>query len=193
MAILKINESEEIIINYHDIDCCGDILYAFQFLFNKKNVINPEILSERYKEGFFIISDCDFEKCSIIDFFEQVLNTKDSIRYENIETPVIHIHCRAWNELKNYKLSLWENAKHSDGKGKYQEGFIESILEFWEKEVELTFSLDSIFTINPDKHSKISLHYETNTDNLQHFVEELRSEFQDFKGNNLEKHIHNSM
>jgi hypothetical protein len=31
------------------------------------------------------------------------------------------------NELKNYKLSLWENAKHSDGKGKYQEGFIEFI------------------------------------------------------------------
>jgi hypothetical protein len=69
MAILKINESEEIIINYHDIDGCGDILYAFQFLINKKNVINPEKLSERYKEGFLYISDCDFEKCSIIDIF----------------------------------------------------------------------------------------------------------------------------
>jgi len=193
MATLKINELEEIVINYHEIDGCGDILYAFKFLFDKKNVINPEILTEPYKDGVFIISDSDFEKCSVISFFEQVLKTKNSLRYENIEPPVIYIHCRAWNELKEYRIASWENARHPDGTRKYKEGFIESMLEFWEKDVELTFSLDSIFTINREKSSSISLHYKTNTDNLQQFVNELKSEFQEFKGNNLEKHVQNSM
>jgi hypothetical protein len=188
MATLKINELEEVVINYHDLDGCGDILYVFQFMFDKKNVLNAEILSERNKDGVFIISDCDFEKCGLISFFEQVVDTKNSLNYENIEQPVIKIKCRAWNEFKDYRIAKWTNAKHHDGTRKYQEGSVESMLEYWEKEVELIFTIDSIFTINRECYSSISLHYATNTDVLRKFVDELKSEYQEFKRKNLEKH-----
>lgn len=192
MATLKINEVEEIVIRYHDIDKCGDILYAYQFLFDGENIINPKILDERYKDGVFIVTDCDFEKCGIISFFDYVIETKNSISYENIEPPVIHIHCRAWNEFKENRIKSWENLRHPDGTKKYREGFIESMLESWEKEIELNFSLDSTFTNNREKVSSISLHYKTTSDNLHHFVNELKSEFQDFKSENLQKHLQNS-
>jgi hypothetical protein len=192
MAILRINEIEEIVIRYYDIDNCGDILYAYQFLYDGRNVINSEILYERNKDGIFIVTDCDFEKCEVISFFDYIIKTKNSLNYENIEPPVIHIHCRAWNELKDNRIKIWENARHPDGTSQYKEGFIESMSEFWEKDVELTFSLDSIFTINREKYSLISLHYKTTTDNLQEFVNELKSEFQDFKSKNLQKHLKNS-
>jgi len=192
MATLKINQIEEIVINYHDVDGCGDILYEFQFHFDGNNVINPEILSEHCKDGKFIITDCDFEKCGIISFFDYIIETKNSISYENIEPPVMHINCRAWNEFKDYRIKSWENLRHPDGTKKYKEGFVESMLEFWEKDIELTFSFDSIFTSRREIYSNITLHYKTNTDVLREFVDELKSEFQDFKSTNLEKHIKNS-
>lgn len=190
MATLKINELEEVVINYHDLDGCGDILYGFQFLFGKKSVLNPEILSERNKDGVFFISNCDFEKCGVISFFEQIIATKNSLNYENIEQPVIHIRCRAWNEFKDYRIAKWTNAKHADGTKKYGEGFVESMMEYWEKDVELIFSIDSIFTLSRDGYSNISLQYDTNTDVLRRFIDDLKSEFQEFKRKNLEKHNH---
>lgn len=192
MATLKINEVEKIVIRYHDIDNCGDILYAYQFLFDGANIINPEILDERNKDGIFIVTDCDFEKCGVISFFDYIIETKNSISYENIEPPVIHINCRAWNEFKDYRIKSWENLRHPDGTKKYKEGFVESMLEFWEKDIELTFTFDSIFTSRREIYSNITLHYKTNTDVLREFVDELKSEFQDFKSTNLEKHIKNS-
>jgi len=192
MAILRVNKIEEIVIRYYDIDNCGDILYAFQFLFNGGNVINPEILNERFKDGVFITTDCDFEECGVISFFDNVIKTKNSLSYENIEPPAMYIQCRAWNELKDNRIKIWESARHPDGKRKYKEGFTESMLEFWGKDIELTFSLDPIFTNNREQYSRISLQYKTNTDNLQEFVDELKSEFQDFKNKNLQKHFQNS-
>ncbi len=191
MATLKINEVEEIVIRYHDIDKCGDILYSYQFLFDGKNVINPEIFNERNKDGVFIVTDCDFEKCGVINFFDNIIETKKSLHYENIEPPVIQIHCRAWDEFKDYRKKSWENSRHPDGTNRYKEGFIESMLEFWEKDVEITFSLDPIFTNNQEKVSLTSPHYKTTVDNLRNFVNELKSEFQDFKSKNLQKHLQN--
>lgn len=65
------------------------------------------------------------------------------------------------------------------------------MLEFWEKDVEITFSLDPIFTNNQEKVSLTSLHSKTTVDNLRNFVNELKSEFQDFKSKNLQKHLQN--
>ncbi len=193
MAALRINDLEEILIEYNRLDGCGDILHGYRFLFNKKNVINPEIINDKFKDGLFIVSDCEFDNCRVISFFEQIIESNSSLQYENIEPPVVHIQCRAWNELKDYRISKWRNAKHPDGTIKYKEGFVESMFEFWEKDVELIFSLDSGFTDNQGSNSNISLHYNTNTDVIRKFVNELKSEFKDFKCNNREQHIQNSM
>jgi len=64
------------------------------------------------------------------------------------------------------------------------------MLAYWEKDVELIFSIDSIFTLSRDGYSNISLHYDTNTDVLRRFIDDLKSEFQEFKRKNLEKHNH---
>ena len=188
MATLKLDDIE-IVIDFHDLDKCGDILYGYQFLLNKKNIINPMILNEKWQNGVFITTECDFKECGVIRYFERIIQTKNSESYESLEPPIIYIVCQAWNEHKNYTIDSWKNATHHDGTKIYKEGFIESMVESWEKQIKLTFSLGNEFTITKNSYNRISLQVKTTTDVLQNFIDDLKSEFEEFKAKNLEKHL----
>lgn len=53
MAILK-SYNTEFGVNFHGLDSCGDILYAFKLNLNDMSIINPELLNPNYKDGLFI-------------------------------------------------------------------------------------------------------------------------------------------
>lgn len=171
----------EIKISFHDLDNCGDILYSYEFLFDGKNIFNPDIIHERHKQGKFITTECDFDRSGVIEFFQRIIANKEGGSYESLEPPIIYIKCNGWKEKRDYFMNSWKNDYHHNGIKKYSNGFIDSMETTWEKDIELIFSLDENYTINKRLYTKLSLCFISNTDSLQEFVDNLTSEFITFK------------
>jgi hypothetical protein len=186
MAILK-TYGVEIHINFYGIDDCGDILYAYRFICNGKNIINPELLNEKWKNGIFITTECDFEESGVINYFKRIITTKTGENYESLEPPIIYIGCRAWNEVKEYSIRSWKSATHWNGQKKYSDEGIDSFMKYWEKDISLTFSIDNDYLVYKGPATKISITVSTTTDILELFVKELEQEFGDFKNSKKEE------
>ena len=177
----------EFYIDCHSLDSCGDIVYAYQFLCEGKNIINPEILHDWYKDGIFLTTECDFENSEVIDFFTSVIETLDGRRYASLEPPIVGITCIAWNDFKDKRINKWKNSKGINGHRHYSDKSIEEFCELWEKDIYLTFSLSEGFFIH--KHAEISLDFSTTTDILEIFILEFRQEFEQFKKDKMKEHL----
>lgn len=89
MAILK-SYSTELHVAFHDLDSCGDIMYSYQLLIDGKNIINTETLKPIYRDGVFLTTECDFEQSGVVDFFKNIILSKEGYHYyESLEPPLI--------------------------------------------------------------------------------------------------------
>jgi hypothetical protein len=190
MATLK-DGNLSFCIDFHSLDSCGDIVYAYRFLCNGINIINPQLLKDDWdwcKDGVFLTTECDFERSDVIDYFKTVIETKDGRGYESLEPPIMYIDCRAWNDFKDKRIESWKNSCGIDGHRHYSDEAVESFCKFWQEDVYMTFRIDADY-LKDVKYSYLTLAVDTKMSILKKFVAELETEFKQFKKDHLEEHL----
>lgn len=155
MAILK-SHSMELHVVFHDLDNCGDIIYSYQLLINGKNIINTEILKPIYKNGVFLTTECNFEHSGVIDFFKNVILSKEGYHYyESLEPPLIALR-------SNIIKSKFGTNQESE-------------------EIILFVEIGEDYFESEDIEKGVTFCIEVNPEQLEYFYNELIREFELFK------------
>ena len=174
MASLK-SGSTEVSIDFYGRDNCDDIVYSFQLKWKGSNVVNPEILRDKYRSGIFTSTECIPEYSHLLNFFEQVCTTGESSSYETLEPPIVYIDCKTWSERKDYTLAKWRSDSNRNN-----ETYINALAEFWSQHVEITFGLGSDFFEDEESGGCLKITVSSNLAALKKFTSELREEYSEF-------------
>lgn len=163
MAILK-SYSTELHVVFHDLDNCGDIIYSYQLLIDGKNIINTEILKPIYRDGVFLTTECNFEQSGVVDFFKNVILSKEGYHYyESLEPSLIALRS---NIIKSKFGTNQESEK-----------------------IILFVEIGEDYFDSEDIEKGLTFCIEVNTEQLEYFRKELVQEFELFKRNNKNKHL----